>query len=101
MTLEERLIDLGRFGSFDPAGRAFSRVCDLPHRSLFEFFGSLSVTSNLYRATIRVGTPLNSKRLVVNIADDMSLRLQNYLSSLDRTFDFPSPPLRARLQPFQ
>jgi hypothetical protein len=27
--------------------------------------------------------------LVVNIADDMSLRLQNYLSSLDRTFDFP------------
>ena len=26
---------------------------------------------------------------MVNIADDMSLRLQNYLSSLDRTFDFP------------
>ena len=33
------------------------------------------------------GTLLNGKRLVVNIANDMGLRLKNDLSALNRTFD--------------
>ena len=35
-----------------------------------------------------MGTPLNSKRLVVNIADDMSLRLQNNVTALNWTLNF-------------
>ena len=35
-----------------------------------------------------MGTPLNSKRLVVNIADYMSLRLQNNVTALNWTLNF-------------
>ena len=39
--------------------------------------------------TVEESTAFNGKRLVVNIPNDMCLRLQNYFSSLDRTFDLP------------
>jgi hypothetical protein len=48
----------------------------------------LSVSSNLHRTTIEVGAPLNGKRSVVNIADNMGLRLQNDVTPLNRTLDF-------------
>ena len=67
---------LPRFGPLDPAGEAFSGVCDLPQRFPFKFFRRLSVSPNLHRATIEEGTTLNGKRLVVNIANDMCLRFQ-------------------------
>ena len=79
-----------RFRSFCPlgsAGQGFSSVCNLPQRFPFKLFRGLSISPNLHGATIEEGTTFNGKRLVVNIANDMSLRLQNDLSALNRTFD--------------
>ena len=42
----------------------------------------------LHRATIKVGTLLNGKRLVMNVADDIGLRLENHLSALNGALDF-------------
>jgi hypothetical protein len=36
---------------------------------------------------IEEGTPLNGKRLVVNVADDMCLRLKSDITAVNRTFD--------------
>ena len=47
----------------------------------------MSVSSNLHRATIEEGTAFDGKRLVVNIADDMCLRLQNDVTAVNRAFD--------------
>jgi hypothetical protein len=47
----------------------------------------------LDRAALKVGTSLNGKRLVVNIANDMRLRFQNNVSTLNRTLDFPDHTL--------
>jgi hypothetical protein len=87
--LADRLIGFHRFGPLGPAGEAFSRVCKLPRRFPFNSFRHLSVSTNLHGTTIEEGTTLDGKRLVVNIANDMCLRLQKDLSSLNRTFDFP------------
>ena len=49
----------------------------------------MSISSaDLDRAAIKVGTPLNGKRLVMNIADDMCLRLQNNVTALNWTLNF-------------
>ena len=49
----------------------------------------MSISSaDLDGAAIKVGTPLNSKRLVVNIADYISLRLQNNVTALNWTLNF-------------
>jgi hypothetical protein len=42
----------------------------------------------LFRAAIKVGTLLNSERLVMNIANDMRLRFENDLAALDRPLNF-------------
>ena len=46
--------------------------------------------------TIEESTSLNGKRLVVNIADDVSPRLQDDTSTFNRAFDCPvyNHPLR-------
>jgi hypothetical protein len=41
----------------------------------------------LYRATFEEGTVFNGKRLVVNIANDMCLRLQSDVTALNRALD--------------
>ena len=43
----------------------------------------------LHRTPIEEGALLNGKRLVVNIAHDVGLRLQNDLATSDRTLDRP------------
>ena len=70
----DQLIRLYRFGALDPAGEGFSGICYLPQRFPFKFFMRLSVSPNLHRTTIEEGTTFYGKRLVVNIANDMSLR---------------------------
>ena len=47
----------------------------------------MSVSSTLHRATIEEGTAFDGKRLVVNIADDMCLRLQNDVTAVNWAFD--------------
>ena len=42
----------------------------------------------LFGAAIKVGTPLNSQRLVMNIANDMRLRLKHHFATLDGSLDF-------------
>ena len=49
------------------------------------FIGLAPVCSvRLFRAAIKVGALLNSERLMMNIANDMRLRFENYLAALDR-----------------
>src|SRR5262245_61995245 len=83
----ERLIGFHGLGTLDPAGEGFSLAWDLPCLFAFQFFRVLSVCPNLHGTTIEVGTPLNRKRLVVNIAHYMCLRFQMHLSCLNWTFD--------------
>jgi hypothetical protein len=42
----------------------------------------------LFRAAIKVGALLNSERLMVNIANDMCLRLENHVAALDGPLNF-------------
>jgi hypothetical protein len=51
-------------------------ACDFPGRFFAGFFGLSPVGSmGLHRATFKVGAPFNGKSLVMNIANDISLRL--------------------------
>jgi hypothetical protein len=43
----------------------------------------------LHRTAFKIGTLLNGKRLVMDIADDMRLRLENHVSALNGAFDSP------------
>ena len=81
------LIRFRSSGPLGPAGEGFSGVRNLPQRFPFKLFRGLSISPNLHGATIEEGTTFNGKRLVVNIANDMGLRLKNDLSALNRTFD--------------
>jgi hypothetical protein len=89
--LEHRgcLIRFRSFGPIYPAREGFFVACNLPQRFPFKLFRHLSVSTNLHGATIEEGTTFNGERLVVNIANDMGLRLKNDLPALNRTFDFP------------
>jgi hypothetical protein len=42
----------------------------------------------LFRAAIKVGALLNSQRLVMNIANDMRLRLKHHFAALDGSLHF-------------
>jgi len=42
----------------------------------------------LFRVAIKVGALLNSERLVMNIANDMRLRLENHVAALDGPLNF-------------
>jgi hypothetical protein len=42
----------------------------------------------LFRAAIKIGALLNSERLMVNIANDMRLRLENHVAALDGPLNF-------------
>jgi hypothetical protein len=81
------LIRFRSFGPLYPAREGVFLICNLPQRFPFKLFRGLSISPNLHGTTIEEGTTFNGERLVVNIANDMSLRLQNDLSALDRTFD--------------
>jgi hypothetical protein len=43
----------------------------------------------LHRAALEVGALLNSKRLVMDVANDVRLRLENHLSALNGALDSP------------
>ena len=64
---------LGRFGSFSSPGRGFVAHLRFASTISFQVFQVFVHSLNLGRTTIEVGAALNGKRLVVNIADYMSL----------------------------
>lgn len=74
------------FRSLDTTREAFLSVCNLS--LTLEFFRRLPVSANSHRTTIEESATLDGKRLVVNIANHMSLRFQKDLSFPNWTVDF-------------
>ena len=81
------LIRVHRFSPLNPAGEGLAGFWNLPCGFHFWLFKPLLVA--LHRAPIEEGTPLNGRRLVVNITHDVSLGLQSDLATSDRTLDRP------------
>ena len=83
-----QLIPFHWFSPLNSAGEGLA-VCNLPRRFAFEFSRRLPVFPHVHRTPIKERAFLNGKRLVVNIAHDMCLRLQNDVSAFNRTLDRP------------
>ena len=81
-----RSVGLHGFRSLDTTREAFLSVCNLS--LTFEFFRRLPVSANAYRTTIEESATLDGKRLVVNIANHMSLRFQKDLCFPNWTVNF-------------